>query len=590
MSTPSLRRRGSAERSRTRRLLKELSDLRTRFGGTQTLPHQKQELLQALRGAVFQKPEHLLAYHDALLFMRAYPDTATIAKEAERQLRALARRVAACRRIAGDAAEEALLDSGLVDTAVAHVFSYRLAVALAERFPRRIDIDWDSYWESASSDLSVALSPAMLWHELEAIDNDEDFNEQSWLELSRTRRDPTCLKALLTLLGSSGLSEPIRESLYTGAEIPLRWELSGAPVSRTLRRIPWRRPFYQTDPLLGRTQDLRGDLRSPAPPLRHLPRHRGEAYVRAIQEVLGARVRELYPLTGANPGEVYLHEPGRGVQIVVYGSLPPVRLPHETNMGAMLVRNGVPIGYGVTALLFDRAEIAINVFPTYRAGESAWLITQFLRLFASHFGSRVLLVRSFQVGDDNEEGLESGAFWFYHKLGFRPVKPRVRALARKESRRIAMDRRYRSPLSMLKHLARSDLFFHLDETRMDRFEELNVADLGYALTRRIAREYGGDREKATEGSVRRLQRLLGLRGLDRWSADERAGLHRMAPLAASIPDLAAWSSAERTLLARLLRAKGGPREKEFHRLASTHRKFQQALRKMATEERRRRSE
>ena len=62
----------------------------------------------------------------------------------------------------------------------------------------------------------------------------------------------------------------------------------------------------------------------------------------------------------AHPAEVYVNEPGRGVQIVLYGMEPEMRLPFETNWGYMLVRNGVPVGYGVAANWFDRAEIAID--------------------------------------------------------------------------------------------------------------------------------------------------------------------------------------------------------------------------------------
>ena len=75
-------------------------------------------------------------------------------------------------------------------------------------------------------------------------------------------------------------------------------------------------------------------------PLRRLSAAEGRRYVADIREVLAARVRELYPLAGASPDEVYLYEPGRGLQLVIYGSAPAIRLPHESNMGAMFVRNG----------------------------------------------------------------------------------------------------------------------------------------------------------------------------------------------------------------------------------------------------------
>ena len=289
------------------------------------------------------------------------------------------------------------------------------------------------------------ISPAVSWHESDAIE-DDDFDPQAWLRLSRGPEDPSSLDALLRLLSTSGLSRELQRTLYESAEIPVRWTLSEFEASRTGRRMPFDRVFFQEGPAVGRTSDLRADLARPAAPLRPVPEARGREYVRAITEVLGSRCRELYPLIGSSPEEVYLYEPGRGVRIVVYGSLPEIRLPLEANHGLMLVKNGVPIGYGLGAMLFDRCEIAINIFPEYRSGESSFIFERVAHLFVAHFGARVLVIRPYQVGEDNREALESGAFWFYYKFGFRPVKPRVRALAEEEHARIAADRSYRSPM------------------------------------------------------------------------------------------------------------------------------------------------
>lgn len=566
--------------------LAELRDLRAVFGPRAA--RRKLALLSPRSSPVFRSPEKLIEYHDLLLFLRAYADSPRLLRETERRLRAFPDRVAAYGRAARDPSLAGLLDSGIVGTAASHLFSFRLARSLAARHPREVEIDWETYQESPTANLSYALGPAMLWHEAEAVDNDDAFDERAWLEGNRTRRDPTCLAALFRLLATSGLSEAVQEHLYDAAEVPVRWDLTQSRGSRTWKRLPWRRPFLQAEPLRGRTRDLRRELRRPAPPLRLLSRARGSESVGAIHAVLASRVRELYPLAGANPDEVYLYEPGRGVQITVFGCLPAVRLPHETNMGAMLARNGVPVGYGVAALFFERAEIAINVFPAYRAGESSFLIEQFFHLFVRHFGSRLLLVRSYQVGDDNEEGLESGAFWFYDKLGFRPVRPAVRALAHRERARVEADPSYRTPMAVLKRLAKSDLFFHVDASRMRAYEDLSLAHLGYALTRQIARRDGGDRSAAVEGSIRRLSRSVPVGDIHRWTEGERLGLRRLAPMIDALPGVASWPREDRERLGRLLRAKGAARERRYVRLSQRIPRLEAAWRRLArTEEKRR---
>jgi hypothetical protein len=566
-----------------RALVAELEGLKSRFDGTGKAARGKLKLLSRLRELPVKRAGLLRSFHDLLLFLRAFPDSREVREEAERQLAGFGGRIEAYKKASGDTDASALMDSGIVGTPVSNVFTFRFVSAIARLYPGRLDLDWDAYNESETSNALAVISPTVSWHENDGIENDDDFEPQAWLRLGTGGGGANSLDALLRLLSTSGLSWEMQRTLYDSAELPVRWTLSDVRASRTGRREPNGKVHFQDGPALGRTSDLRADLARPAAPLRPVQKARGREYVRAIVEVLGSRCRELYPLIGANPEEVYLYEPGRGVQVVVYGSLPEIRLPLEANHGVMLVRNGIPIGYGIGAMLFDRCEVAINVFPEYRSGESAFIIERLIHLFVAHFGARVLLIRPYQIGRDNEEALESGSFWFYHKLGFRPVRPAVRALAEEESARIAADRSYRTPRGTLKRLARSDMFFHLDAGRMSGYRELSVARVGCAVTAFIAREFDGDRRKAEWESVRRVARLLGTPDWRRWSRDEITALHRMAPLLACLAGVERWSAHDRRLLARIVRAKGSRRERDYALLASRHRRFREAMGRLADE-------
>jgi hypothetical protein len=584
MPKPPLSKAGpSPAKAEVRALVGELGRLKGQFGGTGDAAREKLQLLSRLRDVPMTRADLLSSYHDLLMFLRVYPDGAAVLAEVERQLGAFAARIEKHKAAHRGAVASAFMDSGIVGTPVSNVFTYLFVATIARLYPGRLEIDWDAYKKSETANVFAVLSPLVSWHESDAIDNDDDFDPQAWLRLSRGPEDASSLDALLRLLSTSGLAWELQEILYESAEIPVLWTLSDFGASRTGRRMPYDRVFFQNGPAVGRTSDLRADLARPAAPLRALPRARGHEYVRAITEVLGSRCRELYPLIGSNPGEVYLYETGRGVQIVVYGSLPVIRLPLEANHGFMLVRNGVPIGYGFGALLFDRCELAINIFPEYRSGESSFIIERLLHLFVAHFDSQVLVIRPYQIGDDNEEALESGAFWFYYKLGFRPVRPPCRALAEEEQTRIAADRSYRSPLKTLKRLAKSDLFFHLDAGKMDGYDELSVARVGYAVTAFIAREFGGNRRMAERESVRRVARALAIPDWKHWSADEITGFHRMAPLLACLPGVERWSPRDRSHLARIVRAKGSRHERDYALLASRHRRFRDAVEELANE-------
>jgi len=65
-------------------------------------------------------------------------------------------------------------------------------------------------------------------------------------------------------------------------------------------------------------------------------------------------------------------------------------------------------------------------------GETAWIYAQTLRLLQHLHGTNAISVYPYQIGDENEEAIVSGAFWFYRKLGFRSMNPGLEKLAQAE--------------------------------------------------------------------------------------------------------------------------------------------------------------
>ena len=102
----------------------------------------------------------------------------------------------------------------------------------------------------------------------------------------------------------------------------------------------------------------------------------------------------------------------------------------------MYFKNGVPIGY--VEVLWPREpkggrmEVGFNLYYTFRQGETAWLYARLLKLFRERYRVTSFLVDPYQLGHENEEAIESGSFWFYYKLGFRPESPEVARLAERE--------------------------------------------------------------------------------------------------------------------------------------------------------------
>ena len=566
-----------------RAVLTQFDGLRLSFDPAIT--QKKLALLGRLRHATFANAVLLKSYHDLLCFLRAYPDNRRIFDLTGKELRGFGKRVLALARASASQAE-ALTDSGIINTAVEHPFSFELVTLLLRYYRNHLEIDWANSDEDDTGNLMGILPLIVSWQENDIFDNDDNLTARGFLQRARAKSSHSDLETLIQILVSANLPSEVKRHLFEQAEIQTRWDIRNSPASRTLARVPQKNLFFQTEPLRPRSRDLRAEILSKPSPLRHLSLRDGETAVRLVNEVLAVRSRELFCVTHANPAEVYVVEPGRGVQLYLFGSKPEVRLPLEANFGALLVRNGIPIGYGVGACLFDRVEIAINIFPTFRAGESPFIIEQFFKAFYHLFGSRVFVVRSRQMGDGDDEPIMAGSFWFYYKLGFRAVRPPIRALAEREFQRIKHNPNHRSSVAMLKRLSKSDVFFHIDLNRMSHLEELSVAQLGYTVTDITARQYHGDRTEAWFASIRSLAQTLGLKDCPTWSDSEQTAFMRLGPLLNAIPELPRWSKTEKELLGRIIRAKGKPMERQFVLLCNRHPKLKPALARLAAKQKR----
>jgi hypothetical protein len=196
-------------------------------------------------------------------------------------------------------------------------------------------------------------------------------------------------------------------------------------------------------------------------------------------------------------------------------------------------------------------------------------------------GSRDFLVERYQVGYENREAIESGAFWFYHKLGFRPTDPEVLTLSEEEHKRITAEPGYRSPRQILEKLAQSDMLLRLDGDGQEPFQEFPLGKIGMLVTRNIAHRFGGDRAAALRWATRRIARILGIPQWRSWTASERIALKRLSPILALIPDLEHWSTGERRALVRIIRAKGGRHEAEYVRHLRAHHRLARSLHRLA---------
>jgi hypothetical protein len=189
------------------------------------------------------------------------------------------------------------------------------------------------------------------------------------------------------------------------------------------------------------------------------------------------------------------------------------------------------------------------------------------------FGAESFSIEPYQLGRGNEEGIETGAWWFYQKLGFRPQSIAARRIMRVELARTRINPRHRSSARTLGKLAESHLFFDLDaEARR------GLPPLASAYERAVAwlaRRGGG--EDALAAAERSALAVTGLGSLANFSRDERLAWRRWAPLIASLSGVSRWRPAQRRELAEIVRAKAGRQELPFLVRFAAHPRLAKAL-------------
>ena len=268
---------------------------------------------------------------------------------------------------------------------------------------------------------------------------------------------------------------------------------------------------------------------------------------------------------------------GRGTEAFVIGVPPEYRLPLRAYHAALIFKNGVPVAYFEGLSLFERMESGFNLYYTFRDGETAWLYARILRLMRQLLGVTVFSIEPYQIGHENEEGIDSGAFWFYRKLDFRPVRPELMKLTLSEEQKISAKPDYRTSARTLRRLAGGHLLFDLEvpagyESILSDWDQFAVRSLGLAIQRRMAQDFNGEVGKIRTASGQFVKRALALK-TDRWREPELNALENLALVLAMIPGVERWSADEKHLTAQIIRAKARTDEARYLRLMQRHTKL-----------------
>jgi hypothetical protein len=535
------------------------------------LAARKLTLLGRLERSSLKSAAAVLRLHEALCFLRAYPDDRAVLARVERMLAAIARRPDLRRHA------HALADSGIAGAAIHFRFFSPTAQWLAQRWPAQLRVDWSEF--ETDGDLGDLLP--LLAHPSEQPGLDEfEFEVRDWVARLKGPGE-TDAAFLLRRFAALPMDEFAREAVYDKLDPPLVLEPGPGTPARTHAKIAGAPPVFQARPLSRTRPAVRDELARPPLAVREASESEGRALIDLALAAMVTRARDLDAFSWGDPRDVRVVDCGEGLEFAMIGMTPSRRLLLESVYGFLTLKNGVPIGYVLAGALFGSCELAYNVFETYRGAEAATVYGRVLAMTAHLLGADCFMVPPYQLGHDNDEAIDSGAWWFYQKLGFRPRDRGVLALMRAEERRFAARRGARSSPATLRRLAAKHVFFHAGRQRGDVLGVLPLPNIGLRVTDFLARHFGSDRERADLECAREAERILGAGPGRDWTDDERRAWHRWAPLVCILPGVGSWAAAERRALAEVVRAKGSRRESEFVARFDRHAKLRSAIRTLA---------
>jgi len=535
------------------------------------LAAQKLALLVRLEGARLARAGDVLRLHETLCFLRAYPDDRAVLDRVERMLADFARR-ADLRRHARE-----LADSGVAGTTIHFRFFSPTAQWLAGHWPEQLAVDWKEF--ENDGDLGDLLP--LLAHPSEQPGLDEfEFEVRDWVRRLKGPRE-TDAAFLLRRFAALRMDEFARETIYDKLDPPLVLEPGPGTPARTDAKVAGETLVFQTQPLSRARPSLGDELARPPVAVREVGEREGEALIDLARAAMVTRARDLDVFSWGDARDVRVVDCGEGLEFAMIGMIPERRLLLESVYGFLTLKNGVPIGYVLTGALFGSCEVAYNVFETYRGAEAAAVYARVLAMTAHLFGADCFMVPPYQLGHDNDEAVESGAWWFYQKLGFRPRHRAALALMRAEARRFQANPRARSTPATLRRLSEHQVFFHAGRARDDVMGVLPLPKVGLCLTDFLAARFGSDRECGEHECSLEAEQLLGAGPAPDWTDGERLAWGRWAPLVCILPGLAGWSDAEKRALAEVVRAKGGRRESEFVRRFDRHPQLRSAIQALA---------
>ena len=459
--------------------------MRNRYGKQFAL--EKIRLLCAINIKNVKSKKAAQTCYAMLEFLIAYPDNKTIYKLSNQLLQQLQEYLKTNENLSFS-----LYNSGITNTTFCAAFSFELVKWLRKTRPKEIKL---RSFEADDAQIQFVLSVVMLKVESE-IFQDANAEWKGWLQLLK-KQDEDLLDQFIAIFDSSDIRPEVKDELWNkiGIYVEINFT-SHCCLPQSLTRLYYHRSLIR--------KEIKKQIPVVTPIRVKLKENEAEQIIEYSRMIMLANLREIDPISYTTAKLIsYYHLP-RGISVALMGMVHERRHPIDSYMGYIVFKNGLPVAYAGSWILFDSGRIGLNVFSNYRGGESKYIFEQVLELHRKVYRLKRFTVDPYQIGKKNSDGIHSGAFWMYYHLRFRPLQKKQQELATAEDLKIKSNSTYRSPAPVLKTLANSRLELVLQKSAV-RFD---ATDISRAYTGILTKKYNGTRTLAEKGAGAKLANIL----------------------------------------------------------------------------------
>ena len=324
----------------------------------------KLALLKQLARTRLGSAPAVMRLHEALCFIRAYPDNAAVLAQVQAMLGGFAGRADL------RAHRAPLADSGIAGTPVHYRFFAGQAQWLGQRWPNNLRLDRDDI--DAETRIARALPPLLTLAEAHAL---IELKLSGYAALDRLRGSNETdavflLRRIAAMPGNCFTREAYSDTmdasfvLAPGPDTPSRTAAHFARAPVVFRREP---------PPRGRT-DLRAEMARAPRSVRRMSVSDGEVIVDLARGAMVTRARSLEAFSFADVRDVWSVDDRDGLAFAFVGVVPQRRHAVASYYGGLTPRNGVPIGYLQSDIVGRSAALSFNTFDTFRGGEAAFTL------------------------------------------------------------------------------------------------------------------------------------------------------------------------------------------------------------------------